>query len=306
MRAASQLSRERPAAARDQKAPVSDGLRSFAATIGNRAFAQHVARCSGGSGARSRGGKPCCAECAEQETALADAVRARRRANSLTSPRAWVDSSAIAPSDVVTAAADAGSGAPACPAGNSAKKDTVSIQPVVIADDDGKNATTAPAMDKVIRIWKKCCVDITVAATKTIRKTDYRTLDESPNDTPTAEETKMFGDGGSYNGIQVYVPVEFKMDDKTGKDVNGGGATYEAGKAHPKVVVVEGSLPEVVAHEVGHAMGHLDHDDNDTVMKPTGKHDVANKSAVSKGVCTSARTGSVLTAGADDCCMDPT
>src|SRR5262249_12761876 len=258
--------------------------------------------CGGGAG----GGKPGCGEGAGEEAALADSVRARKRANSLTSPRLWVDSSAMLGDVVKAAAAGAGAPAPACAADNSAKKDKVTIQPVLIADDNGRHPTSAPAMDKVIEIWKKCCVDISVAAAKTICKTDYKTLDESPNDTPTAEERKMFADGGRFNGIQVYVPVEFKMDGDTGKDVNGGGATYDAGKAHPKVVVVEGSLPEVVAHEVGHAMGHLDHDENDTVMKPTGKHDVANKSAVSKGVCTSARTGSVLTGGADDCCMDPT
>ena len=40
-------------------------------------------------------------------------------------------------------------------------------------------------------------------------------------------------------------------------------------------------------------------------MKPTGKHNVANKTAVSAGVCKDARTGSVLKTTTDDCCMDP-
>jgi hypothetical protein len=277
---------------------------SLASAVGNRAFARHIARCAGSSRAEAarRSGQPCCEECAAAEQALASAVQARQTANHDSPAR---DKEAKKPDGEKKPDGAKKPEAPACPPANSTKKAKIKLQPVLIADDDGKNPTTAPAMAKVAEIWKKCCIDIEVVASKTIKKRDYKTLDESPDDKPTDEEKKMFGDGGQFDGVQVYVPVEFTMGGDTGKDVNGGGATYDAGKEHPKVVVVEGALPEVVAHEVGHATGHLTHDESDTVMKPTGKHDTANKTAVSAAVCASARNGKIIVAGADACCMDP-
>jgi hypothetical protein len=259
-----------PTVARRRPGAMHD-VRSLASAVGNRAFSRYVAQC-------------------------------RKTANHDSPAR---DKDPKTPDADKKPEAEKKPAAPACPPANSTKQAKIKLQPVLIADDDGKNPTTAPAMAKVVEIWKKCCIDIDVVASKTIKKSDYKTLDESPDDNPTDEEKKMFGDGGAFDGVQVYVPEQFTMGGKTGKDVNGGGATYDAGKEHPKVVVVEGALPEVVAHEVGHATGHLTHDENDTVMKPTGKHDTANKTAVSATVCASARSGKIIVAGADDCCMDP-
>lgn len=192
----------------------------------------------------------------------------------------------------------------ACDAAKEAEKMTACIQPYVIADDDGKNPTAAPSFTETKDIWAKCCIDYTIKATKTICKTAYKTLEESPNNTPSAEETSLFADAGASTCIQVFVPQQFSQGAKTGKDISGGGGTYDAGKANPKIVVVEGAVGEVVAHEVGHASGYLGHDGNTTVMKPTGAYNVANSSNVSADVCTKARSGSVLTKGATkDCCM---
>ncbi|HST11228.1 MAG TPA: hypothetical protein VLL05_12700, partial [Terriglobales bacterium] len=80
------------------------------------------------------------------------------------------------------------------------------------------------------------------------------------------------------------------------------------GTANPKVVVVEGAVSEVVAHEVGHASGFAGHDGaGETVMKATNAHNVPNPHAVSAEVCTRARTGPVLTktGAAKDCCINP-
>ncbi|HUR85948.1 MAG TPA: peptidoglycan-binding domain-containing protein [Solirubrobacteraceae bacterium] len=196
--------------------------------------------------------------------------------------------------------------APTCPAGNAATKKTGCIQPIVIANDDGSKPTKAPSMDQAVAIWAKCCVDYTVKPTQTVKKTAYRTLDESPTDTPTAEEVQLFADAGASECIQVFVPVQFAQGTKKGKQISGGGGTYDGGGANPKIVVVEGAKPEVVAHEVGHASGHGDHDTAATVMKPTGAHDKANKRAVSLGVCGAARTGPCLKDAVDDCCQNPT
>lgn len=195
--------------------------------------------------------------------------------------------------------------APACPVGKRSAKFTACIQPVVIAQDDGKKPTSEPSFAESKSIWAKCCITLTVNSAKTVKKTAYQTLDESKNDTPTGEQKALFKDAGSSSCVQVFVPREFAQGGKTGKDISGGGATYDAGKAHPKIVVVEGAVGEVVAHEVGHALGHRVHDKKPTVMKPTGNHSTANNSDVSKQVCRRAKRGSVLTKSgkARDCCM---
>lgn len=204
-------------------------------------------------------------------------------------------------------AADGGSPAPApaCAAGADAEKMTACIQPVVIADDDGSNPTTAPSFGQVTAIWGKCCINYSINSAKTVKKTDYKTLEESPTNVPSQEEKDLFNDAGSSTCIQVFVPATFSQGGNTGKDISGGGGTYDAGTANPKIVVVEGVVSEVVAHEVGHASGYTGHDANNTVMKPTGAYNKPNSTAVSADVCSRARTGAVLKkAGtAKDCCM---
>ena len=195
--------------------------------------------------------------------------------------------------------------APACDVAKQSEKWSACIQPVVIADDAGKNPTSAPSFAESKSIWGKCCVDLTVNATKTVSKTAYQTLDESKDDTPTQEEKDLFTAAGASACIEIFVPAQLAQDGKTGKDISGGGGTYDAGTANPKIVIVEGAVGEVVAHEVGHALGHKEHDANATVMKPTGHYNTPNKSDVSTDVCKKAKTGSVLTKGGatKDCCM---
>ena len=209
------------------------------------------------------------------------------------------------PAPRAPAAKPAAPAAPACAATSQATRMTACIQPVVIADDDGKNPTSAPSFAEVQSIWKKCCIDYTVAGEKTVKKKQYKVLDESPTNTPTQEEKDLFRDAGASPCIQVFVPQTFEQGGATGKHISGGGGTYDGAGANPKIVVVEGAVSEVVAHEVGHASGHAGHDADNTVMKPSQAHDKANSHDVSLGVCTAARTGSALTAGgaAKDCCM---
>ena len=193
-------------------------------------------------------------------------------------------------------------------AANEATNLTGCIQPVLVADDDGKNTTTAPSFAEAQSIWKKCCIDYSVKAATTVKKSAYKTLDESPDNNPTQEEKDLFSAAGASDCIQVFVPTELKMGQQTGKDVNGGGGTYGRGTANPKIVMVEGTVGGVVAHEVGHASGFAGHADvGETVMKPTNSHSTAPPSAVSDKVCTGARTGAVLAKSGDakDCCMDP-
>jgi hypothetical protein len=193
--------------------------------------------------------------------------------------------------------------APACPAGQSVAKATACIQPVVIADDDGTHPTTATSAATAVSVWGKCCETLSVSGTKTVNKTSFKTLEESPSNTPSADESALFAAAGASSCIQVFQPAMLKQGATADKDVSGGGGTYDGGTANPKIVLVEGAVPEVLAHEVGHALGHAGHDANATVMKPTGHYNVANATAVSADVCTKARTGSALTTGGTaDCC----
>ncbi|MBL4661774.1 MAG: DUF4157 domain-containing protein [Alcanivoracaceae bacterium] len=193
-----------------------------------------------------------------------------------------------------------------CAPADLTEKMTGCIQPVVVAKDDGKSKTISPSMGKVESIWEKCCTDFTIKSTQVVNKTDYQILDESKTNTPTVEQKALFAAAGASTCVQVFVPKTFQQEGKTSKDISGGGATYGRGTANPKVVVVEGTKPSVVAHEVGHATGYAGHNavDNGTVMEPSGKYNEAVSSKVSKNVCTKARTGAVLTKTAKkDCCF---
>jgi hypothetical protein len=195
-----------------------------------------------------------------------------------------------------------------CPKENAAERMKACIEPVLIADDDGKNPTVAPSFDQVVSIWGKCCIDYTVKAAKTVKKSAYKTLEESASNTPSAEEASLFADAGASSCIQVFVPATFSQGADTGKHISGGAGTYHRGTPNPHVVVVEGAVSEVVAHEVGHASGFAGHAGvGETVMKATNAHDQPNTHAVSADVCARARTGSVLTkAGTTkDCCITP-
>jgi peptidoglycan hydrolase-like protein with peptidoglycan-binding domain len=191
-----------------------------------------------------------------------------------------------------------------CPAASKAERRTACIQPVIIAKDDGTAPTTLPSFTLAQNIWEKCCINLSVLGAQTVKKTDFQTLDESPTDVPTAEESALFAAAGTSSCIQVFVAVDFAQGATIGKGVSGGGATYSGGTANPKVVLVEGAVPAVAAHEIGHALG-ASHDAHATVMKPTGAYNVANASAVSSTVCAQAKTGAVSagTSGSADCCM---
>lgn len=193
----------------------------------------------------------------------------------------------------------------ACPANAKAERKTACIQPFAIANDDGTSPTTIPDLGVARRIWEKCCINYSVLGTKVINKTDYRTLSVSSK-TRTAEQSSMYANGGASNCIHVFVPEQFEEGGASGKDILGGGISDDTAGSSPKVTVVEGAAPEVLAHEIGHASGYSGHDPaGTTIMTASNKHDAVVTSVVSEPVCAAARIGAVLqgTSGTDDCCM---
>jgi len=184
----------------------------------------------------------------------------------------------------------------------------VCIRPVHIADDDGSHSTTIPSVASAKRVWSKCCIDLQEKSAVTVKRTQYQTLDESPSDTPTAEEAALFHDAGASGGcISLFVANTFHQGTTTSKDVSGGGATYDAAAAEPKVVVVEGVHPSIVAHELGHALGNLPHGPAGTIMNVTAStHTQAEQEVVNKNICDKcyAFTGATTPAhGTNDCDM---
>jgi Domain of unknown function (DUF4157) len=201
---------------------------------------------------------------------------------------------------------------PAAPAKISKK--TVTIQPVAVANDDGKSPTAIPSFADAKTIWGKCCVNLTVRATKQVDKAAYKEL-EAPLDCAPKVEALSLATAAGVSGkvISVFVPDTFKDGGTTGKDVHGGGFATDAGTNNPKVFVVSGTDGTVVAHELGHAMGHASclgksgHDPAGTVMSPSGAHNSPVAKKVASAVCANVRGfGGAVDSGKANCSEDLT
>ena len=194
------------------------------------------------------------------------------------------------------------------------EKKTVTIQPVAVANDDGKSPTAIPSFADAKSIWGKCCVDLTINATKQVNKAAFKEL-EAPLDCAPKNEALALANAAAINGtsISVFVPDTFKDGGTAGKDVHGGGFATHANTSNPKVFIVSGADGTVVAHELGHAMGHASclgksgHQPAGTVMEPSGAHDKPVPKKVAAAVCTNVRSFSGASgSGKTDCTEDLT
>jgi hypothetical protein len=68
-------------------------------------------------------------------------------------------------------------------------------------------------------------------------------------------------------------------------------------------MAVDIAVPEVIAHEVGHALGFLTEDTNPTVMKPSKAPTVANSHDVSEEICRAVRFGPMNSVSSVPCCL---
>ena len=197
-----------------------------------------------------------------------------------------------------------------CASGATVGKGKFKIKPIVVADDNGKNPTSFPSTQKLKDIFGKCCLKVGVGSTAKIKKSSFKTLDFDGS-TLSAEGTKLIKKKRRGSSIEVYIVENFKNGGTIGKNIGGGGFTVFSGQKKASVVLVNGTDPTVLAHEVAHAhgAGHAlgtSSSGNPTVAKPSGSHSVAVSENVSKEVCDKAR-GSAHTKGAKakgKCCQD--
>lgn len=192
-----------------------------------------------------------------------------------------------------------------CSKGGSTETLQVKIQPVSIANDDGTAKTTLPSFDAAKRIWKKSCIDLSISAEKTVKKTAYQAVDMVTNNGETAEESRLFAEpDAAGDGIPLFIPANFEEGGVVDKKPWGGGVTHGSGSGDPKIVLVEGVDPTVVGHEIGHAMGRRTHGPAGTVMEPSGAHNKPVAEAVNADITSTVRgfSGAVNT-GKKDCSL---
>ncbi len=194
-----------------------------------------------------------------------------------------------------------------CRDGNGEATHTVNVQPVVIAEDDGSAPTSACNFGTASSIWSRCCVDLNIQSTKTEKESDYKTLDFTPN-VATAEPSALIASYAKATTIPVIFHDLLRPSGSAASKNGGTGGAFTRGGQI--IFTVDGVASEVVAHEIGHALGSghghgTRADGTDTVMKPTSAYNSPNAHNVSQTICNNARASGFATGGADpDCCQD--
>lgn len=199
-----------------------------------------------------------------------------------------------------------------CASGSRVSQASASIQPVTIADDDGTSPISVPSLTQVRDIWGRCCIDITINPTITVNGTRFKEIEDAGSGAaPTAEENDMFALAAESAAIEIFFVDKIRRGSDAGKHVAGGGTTKNSGTTDAKIIVVEGVVPSVVAHELGHAfsVGHrlgTRADGVNTIARPTGSHNRPASEHVSDQICTTARGNGNVTGASSSgrCCRD--
>jgi hypothetical protein len=194
-----------------------------------------------------------------------------------------------------------------CPPGRGTTRRTVDVQPVRIAQDDGSNPSAAPALGVASTLWPRCCVHLNILPATTLNRTEFQTITgDDTSDFTSAEETRLINTVARANRITVVTFRNFESGGVTSTATHGGAGTALRGTTRPVVYAVDIAVGEVIAHEIGHALGYAGHNarDNGTIMETTGSPTTANPTHVSRPVCAAVRTGPVATASTTRCCQD--
>ncbi len=194
----------------------------------------------------------------------------------------------------------------ACPApGKFTPMRKATVKPVRIAKDDGTDPTKAPDLSAAKSIFRKCCIDLNVEPVKTRRKTAWQTINSSGSGVTatTAEQQALALDLLEDDKITVVTIRNYNVGGTITTTAHGGASTIAPGSNFPIVVGVDIAVPEVLAHEVGHALGFLKEDPNPTIMQPTGSPTTANSHEVSDEICRAVRFGPMVSVSSIPCCL---
>lgn len=169
-----------------------------------------------------------------------------------------------------------------CPEDKTVNKRKICIQPIFIgtgANDPNKTGTSFNAMkSEAEAIWAKACVELVWNDPQYINNNAYKEIEKFDENDGYDERTSLLGEAdlaGTNDCIEVFFVTTFKNANGD-KHASGDGITRGAGTKNAKIIVADDAVSacdpdsdRVLAHELGHALGDLAHE-NGTCMEPTG------------------------------------
>jgi hypothetical protein len=194
-----------------------------------------------------------------------------------------------------------------CPApGKFTPMRKATVKPVRIAKDNGTNPTGTPDLSAARAIFKRCCVELNVEPATTINRTVWQTINSlGSGTTATSSEEQALALATNTNDKITVVSIdEFMVAFRPTTTAHGGALTIAPGTNFPVIVAVDIAVPEVIAHEVGHALGYLREDvGGGTIMTPSKSPTTAPAHTVSDDICRAVRFGPMVSVSSIPCCL---
>lgn len=192
------------------------------------------------------------------------------------------------------------------PPGKFATQRKATVKPIRIAKDNGTDPTGTPDLSVARAIFKPCCVELNVEPATTINRTVWQTINSlGSGSTATSSEQQALALATNTNDKITVVSIdEFMVAFRPTTTAHGGALTIAPGTNFPVIVAVDIAVPEVIAHEIGHALGFLREDvGGGTIMTPSKSPTTAPAHKVSDDICRAVRFGPMASGFGGACCL---